>query len=92
MEAKEFYLKEETKRNISDDEIITHYYDNGLIKSCGKCVESKKEGLWKFFREDGSLLETGEFTNSQKDGLWITYDVDGEITSQIMYIEGNKVQ
>ncbi len=74
MEGIEFYLEENERGTIPEDRIRTHYNDEGMIESFGEYKDGFMEGMWRFFREDGSLLETGDFVHSQKDGLWITYD------------------
>jgi len=91
MIGQEFYLKEESDGLLSNDGILTHYYENGIIESFGEYFDGNMEGMWRFFREDGSLLETGNYIHSKKDGLWISYDRSGEITGKKYYNMGMEV-
>ncbi len=88
MKRNEFYHIGGQRRVLSKDGILTTHYDNGIIASRGEFIDGKREGEWRFFREDGPLLESGEFVHSHKEGLWITYDKDGEIASKVMYSKG----
>lgn len=55
------------------------YYDNGQVKFRGAEVEGKPDGLWQFYRRDGSLMREGHFEAGEQVGGWTTHDREGRV-------------
>jgi antitoxin component YwqK of YwqJK toxin-antitoxin module len=39
-------------------------------------------GLWKFYRIDGSVMRAGSFKNGEQSGTWTTYDAKGKVVKK----------
>lgn len=65
-------------RNINKDIIfIKDYYLNDVLKSEINYKNGKKEGLAKYYREDGSLEKEINYKNDEPDGSCLWYHQDG---------------
>ncbi len=53
-------------------------------------AEKRKQGLWKFFHENGLVSLEGRFNNDLKDGYFKEYDEKGKLLFTTKWIEGEK--
>ena len=58
------------------------FYENGLPRFKGKTVAGKMQGLWEFFRKDGSLMRSGHFKDDVQIGVWKTFDRSGRLVKE----------
>lgn len=75
--------KKEGIHRTYDDEgnvIASAQYANGILLAQGIFDEQgRKQGMWKYFYEDGTLKEEGKYRNNKKEGTWKYYFPDGTI-------------
>ena len=45
----------------------------------GKNVNSKEEGEWKYYHENGQLAIIGKYVNGKREGEWYMYNEDGSL-------------
>lgn len=68
-----------------EGEWIENTYHRGLY------TQGEKQGVWKYFRKDGSLRFEKSFTNGKQHGPTRQYDVEGLLIKEDQYEEGNRV-
>jgi antitoxin component YwqK of YwqJK toxin-antitoxin module len=73
------YRKTEYYKNGLLDGEYTEIYDNGTVKTKGKYLNGKKEGVWETNKEDGAKKPTEEYK-------------DGEVIKRITYFTDGKVE
>ncbi len=79
-------------KSLEDEPLIKHgptttYHPSGSKKSEGTYVENKRQGLWKFWAEDGACKQ-GIFTSGSKAGIWQTKNAQGSVTLEESYSRG----
>lgn len=52
-------------------------YENGRTRLKGRCKGDKREGVWKFYFQNGKIFAQADFTNSQSGEKWSVYDTAG---------------
>ncbi|CAM4172988.1 toxin-antitoxin system YwqK family antitoxin [Flavobacterium antarcticum] len=77
-------------------DIIEDTVQNGIVKNLfrstskieseGQLLNGKKEGLWKFYYENGVLESKSFYKNNMKSGITEKYSAEGEITEKGTYI------
>lgn len=68
----------------------TAFYKGGGKMSEGLYVNEKREGLWKFYNEEGVLVADENYVNGIAEGLWKTYYQNGALLEEITYKNGEK--
>ena len=58
---------------------FVEYYKNGGLKAEGRYKAGQPNGLWKFYRIDGSVMRTGYFNNGKQSRTWTTYGSTGRV-------------
>jgi antitoxin component YwqK of YwqJK toxin-antitoxin module len=58
------------------------HYGNGRVKFRGAHLDGEMDGLWEFFRTDGSLMRKGEFDRGRQVGIWRTFDRNGKVVKE----------
>lgn len=53
-------------------------------------ASGRKQGLWKFFHENGRVRLEGNYSNDLKDGFFKEYDEEGKLLATAKWIEGEK--
>lgn len=53
-------------------------------------AQGRKQGLWKFFHENGEVRLEGKYTNDLRDGYFKEYDEDGRLLATTKWVEGEK--
>ncbi len=53
-------------------------------------TEGKKQGLWKFFHDNGQVKIEGKYLNDQKNGYFKTYDENGKLISTSKWVNGQE--
>lgn len=53
-------------------------------------ASGRKQGLWKFFHENGLVRLEGKYVNDLKDGYFKEYDETGKLLTTAKWIEGEK--
>ena len=57
--------------------------------SINKYKDDKKEGLWKYYHDNGQLKREGNYKDGKEDGLWKYYLFNnGHLTSEGYYKDG----
>ena len=68
------------KKKFSDEivngKVFLMYGD--MKVSLGKMKNGKKDGKWKYWRENGLKWEEGIYKDGKEDGLWTTWYVNGQ--------------
>jgi protein TonB len=57
---------------------VTTKHANGTTESAGKVKNYKKQGLWKYWSEDGTLTKTVTYKDDSKTGLYTEYYYNGQ--------------
>ena len=65
------------KSEVIDGLTIMYHADGTTRASKGKMIGDQPDGLWMWYRLDGTLKRTGNFENGKTVGKWITYDKQG---------------
>jgi antitoxin component YwqK of YwqJK toxin-antitoxin module len=53
-----------------------------------KDASGRKQGLWKFFHENGLVQLEGKYANDLKDGFFKEYDESGKLLATSKWVEG----
>ncbi len=62
---------------------VNDYYENGVLAMSGNFNDKGiKNGLFKFYRTDGSLQKEGNFENGEMKGIWNYYNPNGKLQVQ----------
>lgn len=85
------YRNGQVKADTKDD-ILTHYFEDGIIKAQGRIVDEKMDGKWIFNKKGGALWQIGHFNKDIKNGEWIRYDSKGEIAYHVEVKNGKVVK
>ena len=48
--------------------------------------EGKRDGLWKYYHDNGNIWYEGNYINSKEDGLWKEYNNNGDLIEEIFYV------
>lgn len=83
------------KEYAEDGRVITlTAYKKGYVVSRERInrmdSENRKQGLWKFFHENGFVKLEGKYTNDLKDGYFKEYDEKGKLLYTSKWVEGEK--
>lgn len=87
----EGYYKNGQVKQVTEDGIRTHYFENGTIKATGP-FDGKMQGDWEFYRKSGELWQIGHLENDIKNGEWIRYDLDGQIEKAAHFENGKEIK
>ena len=71
-------------RAVEDDKPIPHveHYGNGVVKLEGFHRGGEMDGVWAFYRTDGSLMRSGTFDRGHQIGVWRTFDRSGNLVKE----------
>ncbi|MDR0543095.1 MAG: hypothetical protein LBH19_12910 [Dysgonamonadaceae bacterium] len=83
------YVKTECYKNGILDGDYSEKYENGTVKTKGKYLNGKKEGVWETNKEDGSKRPTEEYKNGNVIKR-ITYFTDGKVEMERNFNENGK--
>jgi hypothetical protein len=86
-----FYMYKQHNLKIDDGFCIT-WWQNGSIRSIGKKLNGKYNGIWLFFDWNENITVIGNYKNGRKRGRWIFYDVQGKILTKGIYVEPKKTE
>jgi len=78
MKKDETYANGQRFLNLEND-VLTYYFKDGLIKAHGPYVNDLMEGKWTFYKKGQILWQIGHFKAGVKNGSWTRYDVLGKI-------------
>lgn len=84
-----------TKPLTMDDEGYTgkyeKRYDNGRLRIQGNMVNGKREGLWKYFYDNGMLWSKGYYQDDLQHGMSSVYFRSGILRMQGEYANGENI-
>ena len=88
-------LKQKTYKNGQKtyelkDQVMTVFFNNGLIKARGPFVDRQMEGEWMFYKKSGELWQIGHFLHNQKHGEWIYYTKEGNVEKKAQFMNGKQ--
>ena len=63
-----------------------------IRESKGKYLNGKREGVWKFYHDNGNLKLQGGFKNGRRDGLVEEYYKNAELKGSGKYEDGKKIE
>lgn len=63
-------------------ELHTDYHKNGAVRAVGKLKDGKRDGYWKWYRQDGSKMKVGYFENGKLAKEWMRYDKGGKLLKE----------
>lgn len=84
------YYKNGQIKQVTEDGIRTHYFENGKIKAIGP-FDGQMQGEWKFYRKSGELWQIGHLDNDVKNGKWVRYHQNGQIEKEAQFEHGKEV-
>jgi len=64
---------------------IKHYYDNGNLSVEGNYSNGLRDGLWKFYNENGSIFSEYYYIKGAPIGFIKTYPINPIFTRTIFY-------
>lgn len=67
--------------------VETYHSDGGKVECSGKYVNQRREGEWRFFREDGSLVESATYAGGKLHGIQALYYEDGRLLSITTWVD-----
>lgn len=65
------------------------YNPNNVLITEGNNVDGEREGLWKYYDQDGSLLKSIEYQSDQFHGNYITFYKNGKLKQEANYKYGD---
>lgn len=74
--------------NIPDGILVKSFYDNGNIEREVYYKRGKRDGIAKFYSEDGKLVKEVNLKEDEFDGLCKEYYADGTLQSESNYRNG----
>lgn len=77
-------------QNINPNGYNIFYFPGGAVASEGMFVNSKPEGEWKSYYENGVLKSIGTKREGLSDSTWIFFDEQGRKTTQYEYTNDKK--
>ncbi len=75
-----------------ENNILTVYYENGVVKAQGKVQNEQMQGKWLFYSKKNNLIQIGNFKSDIKHGEFIRYDTEGKINYHVIFNEGKEVE
>ncbi|MER2132732.1 MAG: hypothetical protein ABS896_09995 [Carnobacterium inhibens] len=87
----EGYYKNGQLKQLTEDGIRTHYFENGKVKATGP-FDGKMQGEWSFYRKTGELWQVGHLNNDSKDGRWVRYHRNGDIEKDTQFDDGKEMK
>jgi len=69
---------------------VTTHYEDGKKEAAGKVKKYQKQGVWKYWGEDGHLKYTTIYKDDVKNGLYTEYFTDGTKSMEGNYVNGMK--
>ncbi len=70
--------------------IATNFYPTGKKMAEGSYIETKKDGLWKYYNDLEILSAEETYVKGSPDGIWKTYYDDGKLLEERPYKNGVK--
>ena len=71
----------------SDTVKATTYHRNRKISAKGQYLNEKREGYWRFYREDGTLIETASYSGGKLHGKRCFYFNNGNLMSVCTWVD-----
>lgn len=87
---KEYYKSGQLKQ-LTEDGIRTHYFENGKVKATGS-FDGNMQREWDYYRKTGELWQVGHLKNDSKDGRWVCYLQNGEIEKDTQFEDGKEIK
>jgi len=73
-------------QNYQKNRIVEEYYPDGTIKSAIAMTDTMRNGMAKYYNEQGNLLSTAEYKNDKREGWVINYITEnGKIANKAFY-------
>lgn len=66
------------------------FYENGRPKQEGELKNNKENGLWRFYRKDGTLESEFSYVNGKQEGECREYDAGGKLIKKY-YLEAGEI-
>ena len=87
----EEYYKSGQLKQLTEDGIRTHYFENGKVKATGS-FDGNMQREWDYYRKIGELWQVGHLKNDSKDGRWVCYLQNGEIEKDTQFEDGKEIK
>lgn len=66
------------------------FHSTGRPSAVGEFSMDNREGLWSWYRPDGSLQRKGQYVNGLWEGQWRWFDEAGNLTMEKKYRNGKE--
>jgi antitoxin component YwqK of YwqJK toxin-antitoxin module len=74
-------------------DILTYYFEDGIVKAQGKLVNDVMQGEWIFNKKEGYRWQVGHFNDAgQKHGAWTRYNPDGSVQKEQHFEHGKQIK
>ena len=83
-----FGIYKSTNIAAQSNQVITTYYDNGLLADAITYNNGLKDGKASIYYKNGQLKEQGQYQKNIKIGTWKFYNTDGRFLKKIKYKGG----
>lgn len=67
---------------------VNDYYLNGAIQMKGKYSDNMHDGIFRYYRRDGSYESLGRYEKDRPVGKWENYYANGRLESEVYYGNG----
>jgi antitoxin component YwqK of YwqJK toxin-antitoxin module len=67
-----------------------NYHPNGKKMAEGLYVETKKDGMWKYFNDLEIISAEENYKTGVPEGVWKTYYDQGQLLEEVSYLAGKK--
>jgi len=74
---------------FDNKDMVSNYYNNGVLKSQGYIVENNLHGHWSYYNRDGSLESNRYYFHGEPVGDWYSYHNNQMEVTHKGYIKGN---
>lgn len=82
-----YYKGEEECENLVR---IEECYEDGQVRLAGSVQEGQRNGLWKYFFEDGKIWTEAYYIHGELDGAYTVYYKKGAIRYRGVYRNGQR--
>lgn len=67
---------------------VYDYYLNGAIQMKGKYSDNMHDGIFRYYRRDGTYESLGRYEKDRPVGKWETFYANGQLESEVYYGNG----
>jgi antitoxin component YwqK of YwqJK toxin-antitoxin module len=86
---REYYKNGQMVHELNDN-VLTYYYKNSVVKAKGPYINDMMEDEWLFYYDNGVLSQIGNFYHNLKHGRWVRYSKESKVIYDKTFIKGKE--